>query len=187
MRHSRRRGERGLGHLIDRRAFLGGSLCFLLSPAALVRAAEGPPGLADALRDSGFVYVSPLHPGGAESTCHGEVWFGWIDGRVVLITARDRWKARAVSRGWDRARIWVGDHGRWKRLLGRNEAFRQAPSFEAKGSFSDDAALLDRLLAIFDAKYPDEIDEWRERMRNGFRDGSRVLIRYAPLESIPRT
>jgi len=83
-------------------------------------------------------------------------------------TSRDRWKARSIRRGGDRARIWVGDFGRWKGALGKNEDFRQGPSFDAR----------DRLLAQYEKKYPAEIGKWRDRMRDGFSDGSRVLIRY---------
>jgi hypothetical protein len=108
------------------------------------------------------------------------VWFGWLDGAVVVITGSERWKARALGRGLDRARIWVGDHGTWKGMLGANEGFRKAPSFDARAADAKDAKLLDRLLATFEHKYPDEIGEWRDKMRRGFADGSRVLIRYTP-------
>ncbi len=163
--------------MISRRGFLGGSLVALLAPSALVRAAE----LERALEDSGFVYVSPLRSDGAESTCHGEVWYGWIDGSVVLITGSERWKARSVRKGLDRARIWVGDHGRWKKLIGTNEEFRKAPRFDARAEIVKDDALLDRLLAIYEKKYPEEIADWRDRMRQGYADGSRVLVRYRPV------
>jgi hypothetical protein len=137
--------------------------------------------LVRALDTSRYVYVSPLKGDGSESRCHAEVWFAWIDGAAVTIVASDRWKARAVARGLDRARIWVGDHGRWKGLLGRNEAFRRAPSFEARATAVRDDALLDHLLVAYERKYPDEIESWRDRMRSGHADGSRVLIRYEPL------
>jgi hypothetical protein len=162
---------------LDRRGFLYGSLALLVAPAAFARAAE----LEQALETSGLVYISPLRSDGSESTCHGEVWFGWIDGAVVINTSTKTWKARALERGLDRARIWVGDHGPWKRLLGRNEAFRKAPSFEARAERLKDEATLDRLLATYDEKYPGEIARWRERMRNGYVDGSRILIRYTPV------
>jgi hypothetical protein len=169
---------------VDRRTFLLGGLAGALLPRALARAAEPAPEpgapLAEALERSPLVYVSPLRADGRESTCHGEVWFAWLDGAVVLITARDRWKARAVLGGLDRARIWVGDHGPWKRMLGQNEAFRSAPSFEARAALANDANLLDRLLAAYERKYPKEIGSWRDKFRQGFADGSRVLIRYAP-------
>jgi hypothetical protein len=157
------------------------ALAGALAPRALARAAAAEPALDAALERSGFVYVSPLRADGKESSCHGEVWFGWLDGAVVLITARDRWKARAVLQGLDRARIWVGDHGTWKQLVGRNEEFRQAPSFDARAAIENDAALLDRLIASYERKYPQEIGRWRDRFRQGFADGSRVLIRYLRL------
>lgn len=163
--------------MIDRRSFLGAALGLLCSPLATLARAGG---LESALASSPFVYVSPLRSDGNESRCHAEVWYGWIDGSVVLITGHDRWKARAVGRGLDRARIWVGDYGRWKRLVGHDESFRKGPSFVARAEVVRDAALLDTLLAIYDEKYPEEIGAWRDRMRKGYADGSRVLIRYRP-------
>ena len=133
------------------------------------------------LATSGLVYVSPLHADGRESRCHGEVWFGWIDDTVVLITARKSWKARALERGLDRARIWVGDHGRWKGWIRNNEDFRGAPHFEALASRSQDRALLEQLMSLYVTKYPEEFGGWEERMRTGFDSGERVLIRYSPI------
>ena len=148
----------------------------MVAPAALARAAE----LERALETSGLVYISPLRADGSESTCHGEVWFGWIDGAVVINTSKETWKARALERGLDRSRIWAGDHGPWKRLLGSSQAFRQAPSFEARAERLKDDEILDRLLAIYERKYPGEIAKWRDRMRSGYVSGSRILIRYTP-------
>jgi hypothetical protein len=163
--------------LIDRRTFLGGCLAAALGPVAVARAVERE----QALAKSGLVYISPLRADGSESTCHGEVWFAWLDGSVVIITGRDRWKARAVARGLDSARLWVGDHGPWKRLgVVSNEAFRSAPSFDADAATVKDPALLDRLLAEFERKYPAEIGQWRDKMRSGYADGTRVLVRYTP-------
>ncbi len=173
--------------MIDRRTFLGASLGLLLWPggswarSSRPRLAGLPDALTTALEQSPFVYVSPLRSDGSESTCHGEVWFAWLDGEVVLNTGAGYWKARAVERGLDRARIWVGDHGRWKRFLGApNESFRQAPQFDARATASRDPALVDRLLAVYERKYPAEIARWRDEMRQGVADGSRVLIRYRP-------
>jgi hypothetical protein len=150
------------------------------SPRRVAAEAVLAPELAAALESSPYVYVSPLRSDGSESTCHGEVWFAWLDGAVVLTTASTAWKARAVARDLDRARIWVGDHGRWKAMVGRNEAFRAAPSFVARASVVKDAALVERMLASYEKKYPAEIGRWRDRMRAGNADGTRVLIRYTP-------
>ncbi len=143
------------------------------------------PGTRALLDESEFVYISPLRADGSESTCHGEVWFGWLDGGVVINTRPSSWKATALrERGLDRARIWVGNHGRWKTGLsgrGRNEAFRAAPHFEARAQLVTDPDVLDRLLARYETKYAGEFDRWRDEMRSGFHSGERVLIRYAPL------
>jgi len=65
--------------------------------------------------------------------------------------------------------------------VGGNEDFRKAPSFDTRAEIVTDDALLDRLLALYETKYPDEIARWRDRMREGYANGSRVLIRYRPL------
>ncbi len=133
------------------------------------------------LDHSEFAYISPLRSDGEESSCHAELWYAWIDDCVVVIVASDCWKARALGRGLDRARVWVGDHERWKNWLGsRNDSFREAPHFDAQVEMIEDAAMIERLLAAYELKYPDEIDSWRDRMRSGFADGSRVLLRYRP-------
>ncbi len=171
-------GELRLG----RRAFLGGALALVVAPRWL-RAEEPslPPDLLRALEESGFVYVSPLRRDGGESRCHGEVWYGWLDGAVVIATRTRTWKARALREGLDRVRIWVGDHGRVKGEAGPDAPFRKAPSFEARAEVSRDRALLDRLLALYERKYPEEIGRWRDRMRREFEAGDRILIRYRPL------
>ena len=141
-----------------------------------------PPRTRSLLESSPFVYISPLRRSGRESTCHGEVWYGWLDGTVVIITSTGSWKARALERGLDRARLWVGDHGRWKGWLWNNEAFREAPSFDARAKIDADADLLERLMQGYREKYPEEIRSWEPRMRAGFERGDRVLIRYVPIE-----
>jgi hypothetical protein len=171
---------------LDRRQFLAaaaGAAAWLVAPGrALAKGA--PPEALPLLETSKFVYVSPLLASGAESSCHGEVWFGWLDDAVVVNTRRGTWKTRALrDRKLERARVWVGDHGRWKTGItgsGRNEAFRQAPHFDARASFESDRGLLDRLLAQYEDKYAGEFGRWREDMRTGVYSGARVLIRYEP-------
>jgi len=174
---------------IDRRAFLGGAALLLLWPARGVAERETsaaktlPEETLRLLDTSKFVYVSPLRKDGAESTCHGEVWYAWLDGSVVLNSRRGTWKVQSLEKGFDRARIWVGDYGRWKPVIGseRSEAFRKAPSFDAHASFETDRKLLDRLIALYEKKYEGEFDRWREDMQTGFFSGQRKLIRYTPV------
>ncbi len=173
---------------LSRRAFLTGVAALALAPS-LAGAKEGEPSDAGALSDaarralaqSPYVYVSPLRSDGEESACHGEVWFAWLDDTVVLTTSTTTWKARAVARGLDRARLWVGDYGRWKRPFGRNESFREGPRFEARARAFQDPALLERLLGVYREKYPDEIGRWAPRFRTGHADGTRILIAYEPI------
>jgi len=136
------------------------------------------------LEKSSFVYVSPLRSDGKESTCHSELWYAWLDGSVVVTVASTGWKARALAAGLHRARIWVGNHGRWKSFIGsNNEAFRSAPHFDARAEKVSDPKTLDALLAAYDRKYPAEIASWRDKMRRGNADGSRIMIRYTPIGS----
>lgn len=138
------------------------------------------------LEESPFVYISPLRSDGRESRCHAELWYAWLDESVVVTVASDRWKARALARGLDRARVWVGDHGRSKTRLGTsNEAFREAPHFDCRAEKVTDPKTIERLLAIYERKYPGEIDSWRDRMRKGNADGSRIMIRYRPTPRRP--
>ena len=180
-RRTARASEARRGGALTRRELLqlGAGAAVALAWPARARAAALGAEVVSLLEKSGFVYVSPLLASGEESRCHGEVWFGWLDGGVVLITAHDTWKARALARGLDRARIWVGDHGRVGRVLGR-DAFRAAPSFDARARQERSPDVLDRLMAAYRKKYPNEIGSWEPRMRAGFTSGERILIRYAP-------
>ncbi len=101
---------------------------------------------------------------------------------MLINTAPITWKSRALAKGRDRARIWVGDHGRVKQMIGKNEAFRSAPHFDARvDSVKDGDALLERLLVLYAKKYPREIDTWRDKMRDGYKSGDRLLLRYTPV------
>jgi hypothetical protein len=176
-----RASERGA---LDRRTFLAGAAALALWPSrALAQSAGVAPDTAKLLETSEFVYVSPLLSGGTESTCHGEAWYAWLDGQVVVNSRRKTWKVKAVEKGLDRARIWVGDFGRWKQGLtgARNEKFREGPSFEARAAFTQDRALLDRFLDTLAKKYPDEFGRWREDMQTGVYSGQRKLILYTPI------
>ncbi|MDH3686012.1 MAG: hypothetical protein OEP95_07290 [Myxococcales bacterium] len=167
---------------LDRRQFLratGFAGAAILLPPGLVRADTGPLSEAAraALSESPLVYISPLQKSGAESECHGEVWFVTDGDDVLLCTAADGWRARAVKGGLTRARLWVGDYGVWKRAGGK---FREAPTYDSDAVFDADAAVREKALEAFGKKYPDEWAKWGPRFRDGLADGSRVLIRYKP-------
>jgi hypothetical protein len=170
--------------LVRRREILygaGGLAATLLIPRVRVRAREGATLSEETLRAlaaSPLVYISPLHSGDRESRCHGEVWFFFDEGDVLISTGRSTWKARALESGRDRARIWVGDFGRGR---GVGERYRKGPSLLTRARVERDRGAFERLLAAFGKKYPDEWGKWEPRFKKGFEDGSRILIRYAPI------
>ncbi len=169
-------------HGIDRRRFLIGAGA-VLGALALQRHAlgQGRPGLPEATRraleTSRLVYVSPLTAAGAESTCHGEVWYFADGGDAVLATSKDSFKARALRKGRDRARLWFGDFGTYRSW---RDQLSGAPVCEANARLDPDPAVFERLLAAFAKKYPDEWEKWEPRFRAGVADGSRVVVRYSP-------
>lgn len=135
------------------------------------------------LENSPYVYVSPLRTDGQESRCHGEVWYGWYEGSVFLTTETKTWKARSVKSGLNAARLWVGNYGRWKRTLGKNNDFMAGPSFDALASISNDSNQLSRLFEELARKYPKGFPKWEKKMKKGHSEGSRVLLRYTPFHS----
>jgi hypothetical protein len=171
-------------HVITRRNLLlgaaagFGALAFAPRAMAADAAFTLPEATRAALSGSPLVYVSPLHPDGKESRCHGEVWY-FVDGKdVVVATGVDRWKAKAVRSGRDRARVWVGDFGRGKQV---GEGYRAGPTFLAAASIDEDPAAFRRLMKAFAGRYPDGWGKWESRFEKGYADGTRVLIRYVPV------
>ena len=137
-------------HWTRRAVLRGGALLVgaaALAPRRLFAAEPSfalPKATADALAKSPLVYVSPLLASGKQSSCHAEVWYFWDKDAVVIGTATDRWKTKAVKSGKDKARIWVGEYG------------SSAPSFTAHASVDKDPATFARLLAAYATRYPEE-------------------------------
>lgn len=161
-----------------------------LAGAALLpgrsRAASGAtgqsPGAANqsairALADTDVFYLTPLRADGSESRCQAEIWFAADAAGAYVVTAAEAWRARAVTQGLDRARIWVGDVGVWTGSDGR---YRELPSMEARASLVGGAAEHQRVLELFGDKYPLQWLVWGPRFRKGLADGSRVLLHYRP-------
>ena len=162
---------------LSRRSFLHSSVVLSAGLVLPVRAfADSHAGLKNAVAESPLVYISPLKSDGSESQCHGEVWFVTDGDDLLVVTNPERWRAACLSKGLDRARIWVGDFGAWKRS---NGAFRSAPSYVAKTSLDSDPAVHARALEAFGSKYPGEWDKWGPRFADGLASGERVLVRYA--------
>ena len=133
-----------------------------------------------AIEKSKLIYITPIKSDGNESACHAEVWFHADGADLLVVTKQELWRSQAVKRGLDRARIWVGDFGVWKRSKG---AFRKAPTFLAQVEhISSDAEAVERTLKSMAVKYADEgWTTYGPLFKEGLADGSRVLLRYRPV------
>ena len=129
-----------------------------------------------ALGTSPLVYITPLKRDESESRCHSEVWFVQDGDSALVITGADRWRAIAIGKGLDRARLWVGDYGVWD----AKARYKAAPSFLAQALIEGTPAAHDHALALFGSKYPSDWGSWGPRFKGGLADGTRVLIRYRP-------
>lgn len=137
----------------------------------------GRDGIEEAIATSELIYVTPIKSNGEESRCQSEIWFVPLDGDLYVCTGSDSWRARAAMKGVDRARIWVGDLGNWRRTNGK---YKSLPQLEARASVVDDSAHQEKVLERFGAKYTREWGTYGPRFRNGLADGSRTMIRYRP-------
>ena len=155
-------------HLLSLGLLTGGAMLAGLPGRA--RGASLPAG-ADSSR---LIYITPLQPNGSESTCQAEVWFLREGNDLYVVTQADAWRATAIAKGRDVAKIWIGDVGVWS----RNPKYRQLPSIMAQASIVSDPAVHTSMLAKFGGKYSDEWPVWGPRWQTGLADGSRVMIRY---------
>ena len=167
-----------------RRRFLQGALVLsgaLLFPVRRLAAASGLSEEAtSAIASSPLIYLSPIRSNGQPSACQAEVWFGSDAGELFVVTSSDGWKSQAVKKGLDKAHIWVGDFGPWKKS---NDGYKSAPNFVANAAIvaNDDSATIERVLAVMGKKYPAEWGKWEPRFRKGLSDDSRVMLRYRPI------
>ena len=134
----------------------------------------------DQLAKGKLVYVSPLKKDGKESRCHGEVWYFFDEGSVVIATATKGWKVRSAMSGSAKARIWVGDFGTYS---GAKDKVAGAPTFLAEAKIDREPFTFERLLAAYGTKYPEEWGKWKPRFESSHADGSRTVIRYVPVGS----
>ncbi len=139
---------------------------------ALARAAG-----AEDLDELDLIYLSPIKSDGNLSRCQAEVWFVHEGDNLFVVTDANAWRARAVTAGLQKARVWVMDVGQWQKSDG---AYKTLPSHVTNVSLQDDKAVHARVLDRFGDKYSLEWVLWGPRFRNGLADGSRVLLKYQP-------
>jgi hypothetical protein len=139
------------------------AIALLLAP--LTAAAELPKDVQQGLETAKYVYISSMRKDGAWSA-PAEIWFMWHDGAVYVGTRPTSWRVKRIKAGRPQAKIAVGKP--------------DGPSFTAVGALIQDAKIEALLLESLAKKYPDRWADHAENFRNGFKDGSRVIVRYAP-------
>ena len=136
--------------------------CCLLPCAAI---ADLSPDLQKALENSQYVYISSTRKDGSLSK-PAEIWFLYHDGAVYVGTRPASWRVRRIKAGRPAAKIAVGKV--------------DGPSFMATGSLSNDPTLQELLMKTYARKYEGAWQTHEESFRQGFKDGSRVLVKYVP-------
>ncbi|HVO24343.1 MAG TPA: hypothetical protein VMW56_12015 [Candidatus Margulisiibacteriota bacterium] len=129
--------------------------------------AELSPEIKAALTNSKYVYIASTRKNGSLSK-PAEIWFLYRDGAVYVGTPPTSWRARRIKANRTQAKIWVGK--------------ADGPSFMATGAIVNDPAAQQAMLEAYAKKYPDGWSRFEEKFRSGFKDGTRVLIKYTPKE-----
>jgi len=138
-------------------------LALLLLPSTVLAALS--PEQQQALSQSKYVYISSTRKDGTLGQ-PAEIWFLFHDGAVYVGTRPASWRVRRIKAGRPGAKIAVGT--------------ASGPSFMATGSVVTDTAAQELLLKTFAEKYPDRWASHEKNFREGFKDGSRVLVKYVP-------
>lgn len=120
-----------------------------------------------ALRTSTYVYIASKRKDGSFGK-PSEIWFMYQDGAVWVASPTTTWRARRIKANRAKARIAVGKP--------------DGPTFKAKGSIVKDTAVYDEMYRTFAKKYPDGWPKYEQQFRKGLADGTRVLIKYAPVK-----
>ena len=127
--------------------------------------AELTPEIKTALTNSKYVYIASTRKSGSLGT-PAEIWFLYHNGAVYVGTPPTSHRARRIKAGRTQAKIWVGK--------------ADGPSFIATGAIVTDPEAQQAMLAAYAKKYPDGWSKFEEKFRSGFKDGTRVLIKYTP-------
>ena len=161
--------------MLKRRTVLQGAIA---SVAVSLLPPASANSLYEDLAESDLIYLTPIHSSGKESSCQSEIWYVWDGTDIFVCTDTTTWRVKAVIRGLQHTRIWVGDLGNWKNTDGK---YKTLPQLEASSSIVRDTAVHARALDLFADKYPIGWIRWGSTFRKGLATGSRTLLRYQPL------
>ena len=148
-----------------------------LSLLPFLKAEVLPGKLQSLLQESDLIYLTPIQTNGKESSCQAEIWYVWDGSDIYVCTDTTAWRVRAVARGLDRTRIWVGDLGNWKRSNGK---YKTLPKIETMSSIVTDETIHAKALEMFGEKYPVGWIRYGTVFREGLASGSRTLLKYHP-------
>jgi len=137
----------------------------LLITAGATWAGEAPATAREQLATAKYVYISSTRKDGSLSK-PAEIWFLSHNGAVYVGTLPTSWRARRIKAGRPQATIWVGKP--------------DGPSFTATGTIVKDPAIETLMLDTYAKKYPDGWPKYEQKFRSGFKDGSRIIIKYTP-------
>ena len=137
-----------------------------LSLSTAASAATLSADLQKGLQESKFVYIQSTRKGGALSKA-AEIWFLYANDAVYVGTRPDSWRAKRIKWGRPQAKIAVGK--------------QDGPSFKASGAIVKEPETEKLMLETYAKKYPDAWSKYDKSFRDGFKAGSRVLIKYTPV------
>lgn len=158
-------GNRSCLSFGGRFAWIAGATLLAALPVPLAIAANLDPSVRKALEEAKYVYIASQRRDGSWSRS-AEIWFLFHQDSVYVGTPPSSWRAKRIRWGRPRARISVGKP--------------DGPVFCARGQIVSDRAVIEKLLDVFPKKYAEGWPQHEQRFRQGFVDGSRVLIRYTP-------
>jgi hypothetical protein len=151
-----------------RRSNLNALTATLISLALLAAgagAADLPEAVKSQLATSKYVYIASTRKNGSLGK-PAEIWFLYHHGAVYVGTPPTSWRARRIKAGRTQAKIWVGK--------------ADGPSFVATGAIVNEPDVYPVMYEAYAKKYADGWSHFEEKFRTGFKDGSRVLIKYVP-------
>ena len=95
-----------------------------------------------------------------------EIWFLYHNGAVYVASPPTAWRVRRIKAGRTQAKIAGGKP--------------DGPSFTATGAVVNEPDVQPIMFEAYAKKYPDGWKSFEDKVRNGLKDGSRVLIKYTP-------
>ena len=120
-----------------------------------------------ALETSTYAYIASERKSG-ELGSAAEIWYMSHAGAVWVESPKTTYRAKRILAGRTKAKVALGK--------------KDGPAFDAKGSIVNDPQLNDVFFEALAKKYPSGWKSYESGFRDGLKDGSRVLIKYEPVE-----